>query len=145
MARRLFSANKTLFNPSTASTRNSIPNPNHYPSSLSPRLSFLSALLDTRYRELSFPRGRKVAKYVLRHPLLFQLPRIDSVPHLTFTPLMESFLAKVKALFDLLEVGRMMTMSSTVCRWQSSTIVGLRSVYWMTFVTGFANILSSFE
>ncbi|KAJ3708935.1 hypothetical protein LUZ61_012640 [Rhynchospora tenuis] len=61
----------------------------------------------TLYRELGFPRGRKVSKYADRHPLLFHLPRIDSVPHLAFTPLMESLIAQEEAIFDTLEATRM--------------------------------------
>ncbi|CAN6174665.1 unnamed protein product, partial [Urochloa humidicola] len=44
------------------------------------------------YRELGFPRGCKVARSAARHPLLFHLPTVDSVPHLTLTPLMRSLL-----------------------------------------------------
>ncbi|KAF3341424.1 protein ROOT PRIMORDIUM DEFECTIVE 1 [Carex littledalei] len=64
----------------------------------------------TRYRELGFPRGRNVSKYALRHPLLFHLPPIGKVPHLSFTPLMKSLLAEEKTLFDLLEAERMTTI-----------------------------------
>lgn len=64
----------------------------------------------SRFRELGFPRGRKVSNYALRHPLLFHLPRIDSTPYLSFTPLMESLLAEERTLFDSLEATRMTTI-----------------------------------
>ncbi|OAY78123.1 Protein ROOT PRIMORDIUM DEFECTIVE 1 [Ananas comosus] len=59
------------------------------------------------FRELGFPRGRKVSRYALRHPLLFHLPASPGLrPHLAFTPLMDSLLAEERALFDALEPRR---------------------------------------
>uniref|UniRef100_A0A0E0B489 PORR domain-containing protein n=1 Tax=Oryza glumipatula TaxID=40148 RepID=A0A0E0B489_9ORYZ len=54
------------------------------------------------YRELGFPRGRSVSRAAARHPLLFHLPRVDSVPHLALTPLMCSLLEEERRLHDQL-------------------------------------------
>ncbi|CAD6224573.1 unnamed protein product [Miscanthus lutarioriparius] len=52
------------------------------------------------YRELGFPRGRKVSRSATRHPLLFHLPVVDSVPHLALTPFMCSLLEEERRIHD---------------------------------------------
>ncbi|KAF0913791.1 hypothetical protein E2562_024879 [Oryza meyeriana var. granulata] len=54
------------------------------------------------YRELGFPRGRSVSRAAARHPLLFHLPKVDSVPHLALTPLLCSLLEEERRLHDQL-------------------------------------------
>ncbi|KAG8057104.1 hypothetical protein GUJ93_ZPchr0002g23763 [Zizania palustris] len=52
------------------------------------------------YRELGFPRGRSVSRSAARHPLLFHLPKVNSVPHLALTPFMCSLLEEERRLHD---------------------------------------------
>ncbi|RZC15960.1 protein WHAT'S THIS FACTOR 1, chloroplastic-like [Glycine soja] len=59
------------------------------------------------HRELGFPRGRKVSRFLLRHPLLFQTYRhSDGKTWLGFTDLMEDLLAEERSLMDQLELDR---------------------------------------
>ncbi|RCV12089.1 hypothetical protein SETIT_2G240900v2 [Setaria italica] len=58
------------------------------------------------HHELGFPRGRKVARSAARHPLLFHLPVVDSVPHLALTPLMCSLLEEERRIHDELLPSR---------------------------------------
>ncbi|XXG61204.1 hypothetical protein AAC387_Pa04g2918 [Persea americana] len=53
------------------------------------------------HRELGFPRGRKVARFVERHPSLLQLYRhSDGKVWLGFTDLMENLLVEEQTIFD---------------------------------------------
>uniref|UniRef100_A0A0D9XEQ8 PORR domain-containing protein n=1 Tax=Leersia perrieri TaxID=77586 RepID=A0A0D9XEQ8_9ORYZ len=52
------------------------------------------------HRELGFPRGRSVSRAAARHPLLFHLPKVDSIPHLALTPLMRSLLDEERRLHE---------------------------------------------
>ncbi|KAK7351187.1 hypothetical protein VNO77_10455 [Canavalia gladiata] len=59
------------------------------------------------HRELGFPRGRKVSRFVQRHPLLFQTYRhTDGKMWLGFTDLMEELLAEEQSLMDSMELNR---------------------------------------
>ncbi|GJN33718.1 hypothetical protein PR202_gb22341 [Eleusine coracana subsp. coracana] len=58
------------------------------------------------YRELGFPRGRSVSRAAARHPLLFHLPVVDSVPHLALTPFMCSLLDEERRLHEELLPSR---------------------------------------
>nr|KYP44381.1 hypothetical protein KK1_034105 [Cajanus cajan] len=59
------------------------------------------------HRELGFPRGRKVSRFIRRHPLLFQTYRhTDGKTWLGFTDLMEDLLAEEHSLMDSMELNR---------------------------------------
>ncbi|KAK7410517.1 hypothetical protein VNO78_01351 [Psophocarpus tetragonolobus] len=59
------------------------------------------------HRELGFPRGRKVSRFLHRHPLLFQTYRhTDGKTWMGFTDLMEDLLAEEHSLMDSLELDR---------------------------------------
>ncbi|KAL2339925.1 hypothetical protein Fmac_007865 [Flemingia macrophylla] len=59
------------------------------------------------HRELGFPRGRKVSRFLRRHPLLFQTYRhTDAKIWLGFTDLMEDLLAEERSLMDSMELNR---------------------------------------
>jgi hypothetical protein len=63
------------------------------------------------HRELGFPRGRKISRSILRHPLLFQTYRhSDSKMWFGFTDLMEDLLAEERAIEDSLESNRIDTV-----------------------------------
>ncbi|KAL5558982.1 hypothetical protein UlMin_035193 [Ulmus minor] len=59
------------------------------------------------YRELGFPRGRKVARFIQRHPLIFETYRhSDGKMWLGFTEFMEELLREERAIMDSMEVDR---------------------------------------
>ncbi|PKI54247.1 hypothetical protein CRG98_025362 [Punica granatum] len=59
------------------------------------------------HRELGFPRGRKVTRSILRHPLLFEIYRhSDNKLWLGFTDLMEELLEEERRIVDSLELDR---------------------------------------
>ncbi|QCE15901.1 protein WHAT'S THIS FACTOR 1, chloroplastic [Vigna unguiculata] len=59
------------------------------------------------HRELGFPRGRKVSRFLQHHPLLFQTYRhTDGKSWLGFTDLMEDLLAEENSLMDAMELNR---------------------------------------
>ncbi|RDY01067.1 Protein ROOT PRIMORDIUM DEFECTIVE 1, partial [Mucuna pruriens] len=59
------------------------------------------------HRELGFPRGRKVSRFLQRHPLLFQTYRhTDGKTWVGFTDLMEELLAEEQSLMDSTELDR---------------------------------------
>ncbi|KAL4604154.1 hypothetical protein ACB092_10G172100 [Castanea dentata] len=63
------------------------------------------------HRELGFPRGRKVSRSILRHPLLFQTYRhTDSKMWFGFTDLMEDLLLEEQAIFNSMESQRVTTV-----------------------------------
>ncbi|XP_042492264.1 protein WHAT'S THIS FACTOR 1 homolog, chloroplastic [Macadamia integrifolia] len=59
------------------------------------------------YRELGFPRGRKVVRSIERHPLIFQTYRhTDGKMWFGFTDLMEDLLEEEKSIMDKMEEDR---------------------------------------
>ncbi|KAH9298514.1 hypothetical protein KI387_030196, partial [Taxus chinensis] len=67
------------------------------------------------YRELGFPRGRKVTRYIEKHPALFQLYRhIDGKMWLGFTDLMESLLKEERQIMEETEKHRMNTVRKLI-------------------------------
>ncbi|CAL1390321.1 unnamed protein product [Linum trigynum] len=59
------------------------------------------------YRELGFPRGRKIARYLDRHPSLFQTYRhTDNKLWLGFTDFMEDLLDEERSIMDSMEIDR---------------------------------------
>ncbi|GMH00158.1 hypothetical protein Nepgr_001997 [Nepenthes gracilis] len=59
------------------------------------------------YRELGFPRGRKVNKFIARHPLLFEIYRhTDNKMWFGFTELMENLIEEEKTVNDSIEIER---------------------------------------
>lgn len=68
----------------------SLPSPHRIPLSAAGKL----------HREFGFPRGRSVSRAAARHPLLFHLTTVGSVPHLALTPLMCSLLQEERRLHD---------------------------------------------
>ncbi|EEF48516.1 protein WHAT'S THIS FACTOR 1 homolog, chloroplastic [Ricinus communis] len=59
------------------------------------------------YRELGFSRGRKVTRFIERHPLFFQIYRhTDNKMWLGFTDFMEELLEEEKLIFDSMEKDR---------------------------------------
>ncbi|XP_057533434.1 protein WHAT'S THIS FACTOR 1 homolog, chloroplastic [Amaranthus tricolor] len=63
------------------------------------------------YRELGFPRGRKVTKYVAKHPLIFEIYRHDNNKMwLGFTEFMENLLEEEKKIMGLMELERVKTV-----------------------------------
>ncbi|KAL5981164.1 hypothetical protein ACLOJK_029085 [Asimina triloba] len=63
------------------------------------------------HRELGFPRGRKVTRFIQRHPSLLQLYRhTDGKVWLGFTDLMEQLLEEESSIMDALEQSRVTTV-----------------------------------
>ncbi|KAL4559033.1 hypothetical protein LXL04_031165 [Taraxacum kok-saghyz] len=63
------------------------------------------------YRELGFPRGRKVLKFIQRHPLIFQTYRHSNDKiWFGFTDFMETFLEQEKTIMDEMEHDRINTV-----------------------------------
>ncbi|XP_023760882.1 protein WHAT'S THIS FACTOR 1 homolog, chloroplastic [Lactuca sativa] len=63
------------------------------------------------YRELGFPRGRKVLKFLQRHPLIFQTYRHSNDKiWFGFTDFMETFLEEEKMIMDEMEHDRINTV-----------------------------------
>ncbi|KAI3513690.1 hypothetical protein L1887_21029 [Cichorium endivia] len=63
------------------------------------------------YRELGFPRGRKVLKFIQRHPLVFQTYRHSNDKiWFGFTDFMETFLEEEKMIMDEMENDRITTV-----------------------------------
>uniref|UniRef100_A0A2P2Q5F7 PORR domain-containing protein n=1 Tax=Rhizophora mucronata TaxID=61149 RepID=A0A2P2Q5F7_RHIMU len=59
------------------------------------------------HRELGFPRGRKIARFLRRHPLIFQTYRhTDNKMWLGFTDFMEDMLEEETAIADTMESDR---------------------------------------
>ncbi|KAL1224551.1 WHAT'S THIS FACTOR 1-like protein [Cardamine amara subsp. amara] len=59
------------------------------------------------YRELGFPRGRKITRFIPKHPLIFQTYRHnDGKMWLGFSEFMEDLLDEEKALIDSMEIDR---------------------------------------
>ncbi|XP_021900612.1 uncharacterized protein LOC110816647 [Carica papaya] len=59
------------------------------------------------YRELGFPRGRKVSRFIQRHPLIFQIYRhTDGKMWLGFTDFMEELLDEENSIMDSMERDR---------------------------------------
>ncbi|KDP41392.1 hypothetical protein JCGZ_15799 [Jatropha curcas] len=59
------------------------------------------------YRELGFSRGRKVTRFIQRHPLIFQTYRhTDNKMWLGFTDFMEELLEEERAIMDSMESDR---------------------------------------
>ncbi|CAL9232100.1 unnamed protein product [Arabidopsis halleri] len=59
------------------------------------------------YRELGFPRGRKVTRFIPKHPLIFQTYRHnDGKIWLGFSEFMEDLLDEEKGLMELMELDR---------------------------------------
>ncbi|EOA19689.1 hypothetical protein CARUB_v10003446mg [Capsella rubella] len=59
------------------------------------------------YRELGFPRGRKVTRFIPKHPLIFQTYRhSDGKIWLGFTEFMEDLLDEERGLMDSIELDR---------------------------------------
>ncbi|KAK9682060.1 hypothetical protein RND81_10G047800 [Saponaria officinalis] len=59
------------------------------------------------YRELGFPRGRKVTKFVTKHPLLFEIYRHnDNKMWLGFTEFMENLLEEEHKIMESMEIER---------------------------------------
>ncbi|XP_074294414.1 protein WHAT'S THIS FACTOR 1 homolog, chloroplastic-like [Silene latifolia] len=59
------------------------------------------------YRELGFPRGRKVTKFVAKHPLLFEIYRHnDNKMWLGFTEFMEGLLEEEQKIMESMEMER---------------------------------------
>ncbi|XP_061345957.1 protein WHAT'S THIS FACTOR 1 homolog, chloroplastic [Gastrolobium bilobum] len=59
------------------------------------------------HRELGFPRGRKVSRFIHHHPLLFLTHRhTDGKMWLGFTDLMEDLLSEEQSIMDSLELNR---------------------------------------
>ncbi|XP_026434534.1 protein WHAT'S THIS FACTOR 1 homolog [Papaver somniferum] len=59
------------------------------------------------YRELGFPRGRKVNKSIDKHPLLYEIYRhVDNKVWFGFTDLMEDLIDEEKRIMDLMEKDR---------------------------------------
>ncbi|CAK9325601.1 unnamed protein product [Citrullus colocynthis] len=63
------------------------------------------------YRELGFPRGRKVARSIERHPLLFEPYRhTDGKMWFGFTEFMEGLIEEEKRIMDSMELDRVRTV-----------------------------------
>ncbi|CAH8272592.1 unnamed protein product [Arabidopsis lyrata] len=59
------------------------------------------------YRELGFPRGRKVTRFIPKHPLIFQTYRHnDGKIWLGFSEFMQDLLDEEKGLMELMELDR---------------------------------------
>lgn len=59
------------------------------------------------YRELGFPRGRKVLRSLERHPLIFEVYRhVDGKMWVGFTDFMEGLLEEERSIWDEMEVDR---------------------------------------
>ncbi|KAB2628946.1 protein ROOT PRIMORDIUM DEFECTIVE 1-like [Pyrus ussuriensis x Pyrus communis] len=87
------------------------------------------------YRELGFPRGRKVARSLQRHPLIFQTYRHDdNKMWIGFTDLMEALLEEERVIMDSMESDRVnkvrkLLMMSTNKRIPLSKIYHCRSIF----------------
>ncbi|GLJ11891.1 hypothetical protein SUGI_0179510 [Cryptomeria japonica] len=67
------------------------------------------------YRELGFPRGRKVTRSIEKHPALFQLYRhTDGKMWLGFTDLMERLLKEEHKIMEETELSRMNTVRKLI-------------------------------
>ncbi|KAA8528289.1 hypothetical protein F0562_035644 [Nyssa sinensis] len=63
------------------------------------------------YRELGFPRGRKVLRSIQRHPLLFETYRHDDGKMwFGFTDFMETLLQEEKSILESMEIDRVTTV-----------------------------------
>ncbi|KAM6552315.1 hypothetical protein CsatB_002123 [Cannabis sativa] len=59
------------------------------------------------YRELGYPRGRKVARFIQRHPLIFETYRHDDGKMwIGFTDFMEELLEEERSVMDSMEIDR---------------------------------------
>ncbi|XP_023535672.1 protein WHAT'S THIS FACTOR 1 homolog [Cucurbita pepo subsp. pepo] len=87
------------------------------------------------YRELGFPRGRKVARSIERHPLIFEPYRhVDGKMWFGFTEFMERLIEEEKGIMDSMEMDRVRTvrkllMMSANKRIPLSKIYHCRSVF----------------
>ncbi|XP_071717331.1 protein WHAT'S THIS FACTOR 1 homolog, chloroplastic [Rutidosis leptorrhynchoides] len=87
------------------------------------------------YRELGFPRGRKVLKFIQRHPLVFETYRhSDDKIWFGFTDFMDAFLEEEKMIWDQMEkerinVVRKLLMMSANKRIPLSKIYHCRSLF----------------
>ncbi|GKB00606.1 protein WHAT'S THIS FACTOR 1 [Tanacetum coccineum] len=87
------------------------------------------------YRELGFPRGRKVLKYIQRYPLVFETYRYDNDKiWFGFTDIMERFLEEEKMIMekmekDRIEVVRKLLMMSKDKRIPLSKIYHCRTLF----------------
>nr|XP_043636437.1 protein WHAT'S THIS FACTOR 1 homolog, chloroplastic [Erigeron canadensis] len=87
------------------------------------------------YRELGFARGRKVLKFIQRHPLVFQTYRhADDKIWFGFTDFMENFLEEEKGVMEKMEkervdVVRKLLMMSANKRIPLSKIYHCRSLF----------------
>ncbi|XP_022975598.1 protein WHAT'S THIS FACTOR 1 homolog [Cucurbita maxima] len=87
------------------------------------------------YRELGFPRGRKVARSIERHPLMFEPYRhVDGKMWFGFTEFMERLIEEEKRIMDSMEMDRVRTvrkllMMSANKRIPLSKIYHCRSVF----------------
>ncbi|KAI3760820.1 hypothetical protein L1987_51219 [Smallanthus sonchifolius] len=87
------------------------------------------------YRELGFPRGRKVLKFIQSHPLVFQTYRHSNDKiWFGFTDFMETFLEEEKRIMDemekeRIEVVRKLLMMSANKRIPLSKIYHCRSLF----------------
>ncbi|XP_038897383.1 protein WHAT'S THIS FACTOR 1 homolog, chloroplastic [Benincasa hispida] len=87
------------------------------------------------YRELGFPRGRKVARSIERHPLLFEPYRhADGKMWFGFTEFMEELIEEEKRIMDSMELDRVtivrkLLMMSANKRIRLSKIYHCRSVF----------------
>ncbi|KAG6591666.1 Protein ROOT PRIMORDIUM DEFECTIVE 1, partial [Cucurbita argyrosperma subsp. argyrosperma] len=87
------------------------------------------------YRELGFPRGRKVARSIERHPLIFEPYRhVDGKMWFGFTEFMERLIEEEKRIMDSMEMDRVRTvrkllMMSANKRIPLSKIYHCRSVF----------------
>lgn len=67
------------------------------------------------YRELGFARGKKVTRYIERHPALFELYRhTDGKMWFGFTSLMEKLLEEEKSIMENTEKARMNTVRKLI-------------------------------
>ncbi|XP_015892275.1 protein WHAT'S THIS FACTOR 1 homolog, chloroplastic [Ziziphus jujuba] len=63
------------------------------------------------HRELGFPRGRKIARSIQRHPLIFETYRhTDGKMWFGFTDFMEELLEEERAIMDSMELDRVNTV-----------------------------------
>lgn len=87
------------------------------------------------YRELGFPRGRKVLKYIQRYPLVFETYRYDNDKiWFGFTDIMERYLEEEKMIMekmeqDRIEVVRKLLMMSKDKRIPLSKIYHCRTLF----------------
>lgn len=90
------------------------------------------------YRELGFPRGRKVVKSIQRHPLIFDVYRhVDNKMWLGFTDFAERLLEEERSIMESMETDRVNKISGTELQ-NSLNIFGL----WLKMMArGFLNWL----